>query len=470
MTDSYKLSHFNQYPKGTERVFSYLEARSGAQFPQTMFFGLQYLIKMYLEGQVVTLAHIDEARELCEAHFGNADSFNEAGWRHIATEHGGRLPLCIHAIPEGTRVSNSNVLMTVENTCDECYWLTNAVESLLTHVWYPSTVATLSYFTIKMIEKHLIETAEDPEASLKFMLHDFGYRGATSHEAACLGGAAHLINSRGTDTVPAMTLLRDFYGAAYDDLAFSVPATEHSVMTSQGPTGEAGLVLDLLDKYPTGILSVVADSYDIYEFVRRLEEPAFKDRILARDGVFVIRPDSITPEHDTPEALVLWILKEVRRIFGAEENSLGYVVNNPKVKVLWGDGIDPSGIDKILTYIADSKFSAECMATFGMGGALLQRDINRDTQRFAFKCSAQRRGGEWIDIKKEPLGGGKASKPGRLALLYNNNVGYYETVTYDNIPPMTDCLQRVFLDGKLFQELTFDHVRRNVDVGMTLPV
>src|SRR4051812_25592879 len=255
-TDSYKLNHWNQYPKNTETVYSYLESRNGAQFPYTVFFGLQAILKQYLEGAVVTIGDVQAARELARAHFGNEALFNRDGWVHIVRDHGGKLPLRIKAVPEGTPVPTGNVLMTVENTCPECFWLTNAVESLLTHVWYPSTVATLSRTVKQTIDRYLDRTAETRDA-LPFMLHDFGYRGASSHESAAIGGLAHLVNFVGTDTLPAMLLGIDTYEAELETLAFSVPATEHSVMTAEGRDGEMEIVDRLLNEYPTGILSVV---------------------------------------------------------------------------------------------------------------------------------------------------------------------------------------------------------------------
>lgn len=130
LTDSYKVSHYRQYPPGSRRVYSYFESRMGSLHPQTVFFGLQYWLKEYLSGPVVTRGGIDEADELCREHFGQP-VFNRSGWEYILHAHGGRLPVEIRAVPEGTVVDASNVLMTVENTDDRVYWLTNYLETLL---------------------------------------------------------------------------------------------------------------------------------------------------------------------------------------------------------------------------------------------------------------------------------------------------------------------------------------------------
>jgi nicotinamide phosphoribosyltransferase len=454
-TDSYKLGHWRQYPKDTEVVYSYFESREGAEYPYTLFFGLEYVLKKMV-GEVVTQQAIDEAALLAEHHFGNAELFNREGWQYILDEYQGHLPLIIRAVPEGTRVPTGNVMMTVENTDPKCYWLTNAVESLLTHIWYPSTVATRSAHTIDMIGKYLAKTAMSMDG-LPFMLHDFGYRGATSDEAAAIGGAAHLIMSRGTDTLPGMLLAMNVYHAKLEDLAFSVPATEHSVMTARGEVGEMEVVDQLLEEHPTGILSVVADSYNIYNFVDQVGT-RFKDRIMNRDGVFVIRPDSVTPEHPNPEDLVVALSNQVVEHFGFEMNAKGYKVFPAQVRMLWGDGIDPHGIEKILQAVTAAGFSAENYV-FGMGGGLLQK-LNRDTQRFAFKCSAQYRDGVWHDIQKKPLDASKTSKSGRLALVKED--GQFKTVPEAEADQ--NLLEIVFENGRRFGRNTFAEIRERAEV------
>lgn len=451
-TDSYKLTHYNQYPEGTEKVYSYFESRPGAEYPYTVFFGLQYILQRYLEGPVVTRDKLAQADALARAHFG-AELFNYDGWQYILEKHNGYLPVKIKAVPEGKKIPTNHVLMTVENTDPECYWLTNALESVLTHVWYPSTVATLSNTTIKMIGEYVQMTGGDL-AGLPFMLHDFGYRGATCDEAAAIGGAGHLLTSRGTDTLPAMELAMEYYGAKLDDLAFSVPATEHSVMTSLGRDGEHEIVDQLFEKYPTGILSVVADSYDVYDFVQRLGD-TYKERILERDGKFVVRPDS-----GPPAETMLNLSDQIWNLFGGTVNDAGYRVFDPHIGLLWGDGIDPKGIWRILKTAKRAGYAAENYV-FGMGGGLLQK-VNRDTQRFAFKCSAQKRDGEWVDVQKVPLDETKKSKAGRLALHFEPRIGTYAT-DRRNGDAYDDVMETVFENGEIKRIETFDQVRANVE-------
>lgn len=451
MTDSYKLTHHAMYQPDTEYVYSYFEARKGAKFDYTTFFGLQYLLKEYLVGTVVTKEKIDFAEKIASIHFGNDKIFNRERWDYIVNEHDGKLPVRIKAVPEGMCIPINNVLMTVENTDPNCYWLTNHLETMLTWVWHPTTVATLSRNIKEMIAKYLEETADNLDG-LPFKLHDFGFRGVSSNESARLGGAGHLVNFMGTDTIGAMELALMYYDADINSLAFSVPASEHSVMTALGEEGESDVYKRILEQYPTGIVSVVSDSYDIYRAVEKYIGEYFKEEILNREGVFVVRPDSGDPIEVTMR--LLYILSDK---FGYEVNTKGYKLLNPKVRIIYGDGVSKDGIDNILKTMKSEFWSADNIC-FGMGGHLLQC-INRDTMRFAFKSSMQIRNGISYDIQKKPLDNTKASKKGRLALVKRN--GEYQTIEeVKNIIP-DDILVTVFENGELIKEYTFKEIRNN---------
>jgi len=450
-TDSYKLTHWKQYPEGTEHVYSYFESRVGARYPYTVFFGLQHLLRG-LTGEVVTDEHLQEAQQLASKHFGSDDMINTEGWEHIINWHDGKLPLLIRAVPEGMAIPTGNVLMTVENTDPECYWLTNAIESYLTHLWYPCTVATLSREVKIMLKKALEDTGSSLNG-LPFMLHDFGYRGATTHDAAAIGGAAHLVNFLGTDTLPAIQLLRDSY---HEELGSSVPATEHSVMTALGPEGEDDMISHILEQYPSGPLSIVVDSYNVYDCVYNI--CARKKEIMQREGgPVVIRPDSVTDAHKTPGELVTWILQTLGDAFGGTSNGKRTVLD-PHVRVLWGDGLTPADIQQILDVTAEAGWAAENLV-FGMGGGLLQK-LNRDTQRFAFKCSAQKREGEWHPVYKEPLGSDKTSKAGRLKLTIRRGVLATLAEGADGI----NYLLKLFEDGKLERQHHILDIRQRAEL------
>ncbi|MCR6638347.1 MAG: nicotinamide phosphoribosyltransferase domain-containing protein [Sporocytophaga sp.] len=203
LADAYKYSHHKLYYPGTTKIYSYLESRGG-KFEETVFFGLQYFIKEYLEGQVITKEGIDEAEALMHQVFGRNDVFDRSIFDYILNAHGGKLPVRIKAVPEGTAVPVHNLLMTIENTDPRCFWLSNFLESLLMQVWYPMTVATLSREIKKVINKYYNATASiGAEAGIDFVLNDFGFRGVSSVESGGIGGLAHLINFNGSDTIQA---------------------------------------------------------------------------------------------------------------------------------------------------------------------------------------------------------------------------------------------------------------------------
>jgi nicotinamide phosphoribosyltransferase len=406
-TDGYKLTHWKQYPPGTRTVYSYFESRGG-KFDSTIFFGLQYFIQRYLSGPVVTKEKIDEAEKLANLYFGG-EHFNREGWEHILKEHDGCLPVKIKAVPEGMNVPTHNVLMTIENTDPKCYWLTNYLETLLVQVWYPTTVATLSNRIRKMILGFLEETGTPAEIDFKF--HDFGYRGVSSQESAGLGGAAHLVNFLGTDTIAGMELLRQHYVLQGEkDLGFSIPAAEHSTITSWGEDNEVDAFKNMLESYPKGLVAVVSDSFNIFKACDKLWGQELQNMVMEREGTLVVRPDS-----GDPAEVVLNVIRILGNRFGLSVNDKGYAVLDPHVRVIQGDGVDFEETKRILTTLKDNGFSADNVA-FGCGGALLQK-LNRDTQKFAFKCSSINVNGEERDVFKSPVTDfGKKSKRGRLRL------------------------------------------------------
>ena len=453
-TDSYKLGHHEQYPPGTEHVYSYYESRGGSDYPYTVFFGLQYFLKRYLQGEVVTHRDVDEGISFCKEHFAGASHFNEEMWRHIVDKHAGKLPIEIRAVPEGTIVPTANVLMTITNTDPKCAPLVNHLETLLCNLWYPCNVATLSRLVKHNLRGWLDKNCDpqDIEVHLPFMLHDFGQRGAACPEAAALGGAAHLVNFLGTDTVTGILLASEYYHAGM--CGYSVPATEHSVMTARGRSGEFEVVQQLLDTYPTGILSVVSDSYDI-EHACKVYGTVFKDQIMARKGKFVVRPDS-----GHPTKTVIRCLEILEEYFPCTTNGagdMGYTVLPKQIGLIWGDGIDRTGINDILRAMDAEGYSSKNIV-FGMGGGLLQKH-NRDTQRFAFKASAICINREWSDIFKDPVGGRKESKSGRMKLVWQEGMHGEMLSTVASTDIRKDLLVPVFRDGEILEEWPWHAIR-----------
>jgi len=446
-TDSYKVSHHKQYPKGTEHVYSYFESRGG-KFEEACFFGLQYLIKKHLCGKVVTQEMIDEASILYEKHFGpNQNVFNREGWQYILDAHNGHLPIQIKAVPEGTILPVKNCCMTVENTDPKCYWLVNFVETLLVQVWYPMTVATNSREQKKIIMKYLEETG-DP-ATVAFKLHDFGCRGVSSMETAGIGGCAHLTQFLGTDTVPALIVADEYYGC--DCAGFSIPASEHSTMTTYTKEGEVQAYENMLDTYPTGLVAVVSDSYDVYNACSEIWGTILRDKVMAREGTLVIRPDSgYPPEVD------LKILQILGEKFGTTINEKGYLVLDEHVRIIQGDGIDKEMLETILEHLKQNGWSADNIA-FGSGGGLLQK-MNRDTLKCAFKCSCVTINGKQVDVFKDPIDApGKKSKKGKMSV--NNVEGKIVTLCGDDRKEEGNLLEVIFENGILIKDHLFQEVR-----------
>jgi len=458
LTDSYKITHHLQYPPGTETVYSYFECRGG-EYEEVCFFGLQYFLKKYLVGCRVTLDRINAAEEFCKAHFSHPtwgydeNLFNRSGWEHIVKRHSGRLPVSIKAVREGTVLPYKNVLFTMENTDPACFWLTNYLETLLVQVWYPTTVCTQSREQKKIIKHYLTETgcADVIENGLDlFKLHDFGFRGVSSVESAAMGGAAHLVNFLGTDTMAALMMAKHFYGM--DCAGYSIPASEHSTITSWGREREVDAMRNMLEKYPKGLVACVSDSYDVFQACEKFWGTELKSLIVDRDGVLIIRPDS----GKLPET-VLQVLDKLEGKFGSETTETGHKKLPSCVRVIQGDGIDINSLDKILKAMMAAGWAADNLA-FGSGGALLQK-VHRDTLKCAFKCSYAVVRGEGVDVVKDPVTDpGKKSKAGKLTLELAD--GKWSTVTEGRGAPDLDQLVEVFRDGELLVDLDFAGVRQ----------
>ncbi len=452
-TDSYKVSMFKQYPAGTTGVYSYIESRGG-RYDRTVFFGLQAFIKEYLLDPI-TQSDIDIADEILTAH---GEPFNRAGWQYILDKHNGRLPVVIRAVPEGTVVPVKNVLATIENTDPECFWLTTWLETaLLRAIWYPTTVATQSWSIRQLILDYLEKTG-DPTL-IDFKLHDFGARGTSSLESAGIGGAAHLVNFMGTDTISGILFAREYYGAGI--AGFSIPAAEHSTITSWGRDREVDAYRNMLTSFakPGSIVAIVSDSYDIYNAAGRLWGEELRQQVIDSGATVVIRPDSGDPVEVNRNLIQLLDSK-----FGSTVNAKGFKVLN-NVRLIQGDGVNELTIRSILGAFMALGYSADNIA-FGMGGALLQQ-VDRDTQKFAMKCSSALINGVWRDVQKDPVtDSGKKSKAGRVE-LFKSGGEWYSGITPPTgwtdrgIGPFVPLLEEVFRDGRLVKEITFEQVRAN---------
>lgn len=453
-TDSYKASHAFQYPPGTDRVFSYIESRGG-RFDRTVFFGLQMYLKQYLS-QRITREMVDEAEAFWRAH---GEPFFREGWDYIVDRHGGCLPVVIRAVREGSVIPTHNVLLTIENTDPRCFWLTSFLETaLLRAIWYPTTVATLSWHAKRIIRDSLVRTSDDPEGQLPFKLHDFGARGVSSKESAGIGGAAHLVNFMGSDTVTGVLYANRFYNAEMS--AFSIPAAEHSTITSWGRSREADAYANMIQQFgkPGSLVAVVSDSYDIMNAAREIWGGRLRQLVLDSGATLVVRPDS-----GDPLKVPVDVVEALGERFGYTLNSKGYRVLPSCVRVIQGDGITVDSLPEILYKLEVRGWSADNMA-FGMGGGLLQM-VNRDTQKFAMKASAARINGEWIDVFKDPITDpGKKSKRGRVQLWRSGDEHessvLQPTRWTDKGTGWEPVLEEIWRDGELLVDANLADVRR----------
>ena len=454
LTDFYKQTHWMQYPHGTSEIYSYYENRK-SEFPKQLWFGLSYIIQEYLEGEVVEQWMIDEAQKDTNTQ-GGFEYFNKMGAQRIIDVHNGRLPLEIKSVDEGTLVPTSNVLMTICNTDPELPYLTNYVEDILMHVYSTVGTATLSFYIRKLAEKYGKRTGAIIHP---FYLNDFGFRSASSVETAEKNGGAHLMVFEGSDNQSANKWLRDFYGA--ENILQSVFASEHSTTTIRGRAGEKEAVKEWLLKAPdAATLSIVIDSYDYKKFITDvMGNPEIKALILARSGKTVARPDS-----GIPHIVSVQVLQLLAATFGFTVNDNGYYVLNPKVGMIYADGINYHSINGILHNVVEAGYCVSNLI-FGMGGALIQ-EIDRDTNGVAIKCSSAIINGVKVEVFKDPIDSSKKSKKGELKL--HESLGSFHTYSSCdsddiNFKRLVDSLKVVFKNGEHLNKPSYGEIKARIE-------
>lgn len=476
--DVYKMGHMEQYKPGVTKVFSYLTTRSDKRFDKMVFFGLQYYLKKYLSIPLESWM-ADEFLQVREELLGTpAHPDVEEKIRKLCRL--GYWPLEIKAVDEGMVLPVKNVVMTITNTLPEYYWCVGFVESLLLKVWYTSTVASMSLKYRETLDEFMDLTSDQPPEVEKFMVHDFGYRGDHCEESAAISGVAHLTSFVGSDTVPALNCAKKYYAGQFGirlPIMASVPASEHSVMTSFGRDNELAGFKHMLKTYPTGIVSIVSDTYSIWDVLTK-HAVALKDQILERDGKVVFRPDSGEPEFilcgdpsadpDSPEGKgVIRLLDEV---FGSTVNSKGYKVLNPKVGVIYGDGMYYERWVKILNRLVEMGYSVENLI-IGIGGIL--RNFTRDDLGFALKATYVEFGGVGENIMKDPVTDpDKKSHTGLVGLFMDDNYNFVtkDNLTWDEYNSTENYLMTVFINETLPHEFSLTEIRDNVEFYLRMKV
>lgn len=460
-TDVYKMGHMEFYPEKTTKIYSYLLARSDKKMPTTTFYGLQYYLQMLQIRPTQGMVH--EFLEYRQSILGTPTPKDVVQKLEALVELG-YFPLRIKAIPEGTEIPVRNVLMTIENTVPGFHWVVGFFESLLLKVWNTCTVASYSKKLAALCRRFALETC-DEFGHLPFQVHDFGYRGCSSEETAALSGSAHLIHFRGTDTIPAIKLVRQVYGCT-PPVGLSVPATEHSVMCAFGKENEFQAFERMLDLNPAGIVSIVSDTYDLWNVLTNFAEK-LKPRILDRDGKVVFRPDSGDPtkiicgDGDAATGSNEWMgaIRLLDKTFGSKKNSKGYRVLNPKVGLIYGDGMFYERFERTLELLKLNGYASSNLV-IGVGGLLLQQH-NRDDQGFAIKATFAKVGDEERELVKDPVTDQKKkSHKGLLALLKDPDGRYFTKDQCTADEEASSLLQTVYLDGKIVKETNFDEIRQ----------
>lgn len=472
LIDGYKLDHRRQYPPGTETVYSNFTARGSRVEGQhdVTFLGLQYALQKYLVEDMLGFFFSDEdyaaARYIrrVNAYLGP----NTIGANHIRALHRlGYIPLEFHAIPEGTAVPLRVPMFTVENTHPDFAWVTNYFETLLScELWMPCTSATTALRMRRLLARYAKQTGGASEF-IPWQGHDFSFRGMPGVEAAALSGMGHLLAFTGTDTIPAMDLIEEYYGVPDNYmLAGSVAATEHSVMCAGGKANELGTYQRLLALYPAGVVSVVSDTWDLWNVLTSIL-PALYTDIMARDGKLVIRPDSGDPvkilcgdPDATPRSPAqLGVIRCLWNLFGGTTNAAGYKELDPHIGCIYGDSISYDRAEAILEGLTQHGFASSAMV-FGMGSYTYQY-VTRDTYNFAMKATWAQIAGHGVDLFKKPVtdDGMKNSAMGRLAVLPSPAGDLVLVNQATDIEQTRSLLRPVWRNGEWLVKETFDVIR-----------
>ena len=480
LCDFYKVCHMNLYVDGTEKIYTTWTPRSskhGGNIPYVVVSMVQGFVKKYLidyfdenffgrkENEVA-----DEYVRVLKYTLGeeNPDA------THIRKLHRlGYLPIKLKALREGLLAPIKTPILTIENTLPEFFWLTNYLETIMsTELWQGMTSATKAYHFRQLLDKYAMETVGNTDF-VNYAAHDFSMRGMSSKESAELSGAGHLFSFLGTDTIPAICYLEQYYNANIEKelVGCSVKATEHSIQCSYGQD-EIQAFSTLLDKVPNGILSIVADTWDFWGNIEKTL-PVLKDKIMKRDGTLVIRPDSGTPElilcgdpNGETESERKGLVECLWDLFGGHVNELGYKVLDPHVSAIYGDSIDYQRAETILSRLKEKGFATSNLV-MGLGSFFYQFNT-RDTFGFAAKATYALINGEEKLLFKDPKtdDGTKRSQRGMVAVVQND---YYtpniETIDglykedYDSQYADIDLLETVFLNGELKRDQSLSEIR-----------
>ena len=510
LTDGYKLGHHFQYPKGTEMVYSNWTPRSCKYFPEasegSVVFGIQYLVKEYLIKQFnENFFSLPKEQAVKEFH-DRVDKFvgiSNVGIEHIEALHDlGYLPIEIKALPEGSVCPIRVPMMTIKNTLPEFFWLTNYLETLISSVlWLPCTSATSARLYKKELKRHAKRTSFPGDVNIGFACHDFSMRGMAGIEAAIVSGMAHMTSFCGSETIPAIRAVEEYYNAdsSKELVAATVPATEHSVMCDGGKEDELETFRRLIcEVYPKGIVSIVSDTWDFWQVVEDFL-PKLKKEIMARDGRVVIRPDSGDPVDiicglrtnphfntrivegryyccyapfdidseyvEVSEGQYYGAYYMLGKTFGWNTTDTGFRYPSTKVGLLYGDSITLERQKQIYLRLEGASMAA-CNLVLGVGSFTYQFK-SRDSLGFAVKATACKVNGELKEIFKQPKtdDGTKNSLKGLIA-IYEENGTYVAKDCVSEAEEMAGALEPVFVNGSLMKDYSLSEIRERIDASI----
>lgn len=482
LTDGYKLDHRRQYPEGTEYVYSNWTPRSCQYFPEAeegvVVFGIQYFIKEYLLDRMNKEFFNRSKEEAITSFARRINTFlgpNQVGTKHIEDLYDlGYLPIEIKALPEGTLCPIKVPALTFVNTKPEFFWLTNYFETLIsTTLWLPMTSATSARLYKKELLRHAKKTGFENQPGLDFLCHDFSMRGMAGIEASIMSGMAHMTSFTGSETIPAIQAIEEYYDADVETelVAGTVPATEHSVMCAGGMEDEFGTFKRLITEiYPTGIVSIVSDTWDFWKVITEYM-PRLKGTIMSRDGRVVVRPDSGDPvkiicgdpeaDPNSPEYKGAYQL--LGEIFGTTVNEKGYKVLDTHIGLIYGDSITLERQKQIYAQLEEKGYAATNLV-LGVGSYTYQFK-SRDSLGFAMKATWCQINGQSHEIFKNPKtdSGMKKSLKGLIRVCRDKHGDLFAKDCVTKEEETQSLLQPVFRDGMILKNFTLSEIRKNVN-------
>lgn len=484
--DFYKVSHRNQYPKDTENVYSIMTPRSNKYLNKVdrvvsagvSGFVTKYLIDFFQQTFFARAEEdvVQEYSEFIKRTLGVDDDGS-----HIRELHQlGYLPLRVKAIPEGQSVPIGVPILSIENTHHRFAWLTNYLETLIScSLWQPMTSASISRKYYQLGYKFAEITCGNKD-HLQFQFHDFSMRGMSSLESAQLSGLGHLMYFNGTDTIPAITYVNEYYKGQFakNFHPTSIPASEHSVMCAllakQEAAGDGRDETEsyrclIKEVYPEGFVSIVSDTYDFWHNVEHVI-PSLKDEIMSRNGRVVIRPDSGDPVqvicgipgNDGSTAEEKGLIQALWETFGGTVNEKGHKVLDPHIGAIYGDSITLERAEQIFAGL-EAKGFASSNIVFGVG-SFSYAGPTRDSLGFAIKATSTIQGGQEYLLMKDPkTDSGKKSPRGRVKVVGD--------ICIDGLTANSDFeddRMKVVFENGIAYTMSIDDIRTNVSADVLL--